>query len=126
MGERRKMSLVKELYFLTKGLYDHVSQPLPEDLEEREQYIEKVDEYLKKRMAILEKVSTEHQWSDAEIKLGRELVKMNEVIKEQLEKSKGQILLDLDELKKKKAYNHQYEKNYGGPTVDGVFFDKKN
>lgn len=120
------MSLVKDLYLLTKDLYDHVLRPLPKDIEEREKYIERIDDYLSKRTELLEKMSPENQFSEVEMTLGRELVKMNEVIEKQLEKSKSEMLRHINELKKKKEYSYQYDNPYGTPTVDGVFFDKKN
>ncbi|MFZ4451004.1 flagellar protein FliT [Salibacterium aidingense] len=120
------MALVKELYLVTKALYEHMSQPLPKELEARDRYVEELEQHLEKRASLLQRLKDETEFSEAEKSLGAEMFKMNEEIQRFMEASRGELRLGMQELKKKKQSSQRYERPYTGPTVDGVFFDKKN
>ncbi|SFE92902.1 hypothetical protein [Alteribacillus iranensis] len=120
------MALLKELYLVTKALHEHVSVPLADSLEERESYLSRMNALLEERATLLTKMKSGAQYSDAEMQLGRELVKMNEEIHQRMQGTKNEMRMDIQQLKKKKKSKRVYELPYEGPTVDGVFFDKKN
>ncbi|MFB4165238.1 flagellar protein [Alteribacillus sp. JSM 102045] len=120
------MALVKELFLVTKALHEHVSTTLPKELDERDVYVEKLEDYLQQRAKLLEEMNKQTEFNDAEQKLGRTIVKMNEDIQQRMEASKGELRLGMQQLKKKKESSQRYERPYNGPTVDGVFFDQKN
>lgn len=120
------MAFVKELFLVTKSLHEHVTTPLPKEMDARDQYVEKLENYLQQRAELLEKMNSRPSFSKDEQKLGRAMVKMNEDIQRHMEASKGEIRLGMQQLKKKKLSSQRYERPYTGPTVDGVFFDQKN
>ncbi|SDH20041.1 flagellar protein FliT [Alteribacillus persepolensis] len=116
----------KDLFFITKALYEHVTSSLPKDVEKRERYVEQTEEYVKKRAAALEAFQPPDEMSDMEKKLYRAMLQMNDRIEEELEASKGMMRQSLKQLQQKKQSGERYERPYGGTTVDGVFFDQKN
>ncbi|SDH64815.1 hypothetical protein [Alteribacillus bidgolensis] len=120
------MALVKELFLVTKALHEHVSNDLPTELDDRDRYVEELENYLQKRAKLLDEMTQKTDFNEAEQKLGRAMVKMNADIQQKMEASKGAMRLDMQQLKKKKESSKLYERPYNGPTVDGVFFDKKN
>ncbi|MFB5660933.1 flagellar protein [Alteribacillus sp. HJP-4] len=119
------MAVVKELFMTTKKLHDHVISPLPKELDARDQYIEELQELLETRASLLEEMKIRKTFSEAELAIGREMVRMNENIQMRLEAAQGELRLGLQELKKKKQSSRRYDRPYSGPTVDGVFFDQK-
>ncbi|RSL29977.1 flagellar protein [Salibacterium salarium] len=120
------MALAEELYQVTKALYDHVSRPLPKELDARDQYVEDVEHYLEKRGSLLQQLEQDSGDADMEESMSVALLKMNEEIQRHIEASRGELRLGMQQLKKKKQSSQRYERPYTGPTVDGIFFDKKN
>ncbi|WP_096190251.1 flagellar protein [Evansella halocellulosilytica] len=114
---------LKDIYKVTKALYDHLQKPFPKD-EGREEYIEVINSYLTERAQLMEHVQRPNQNSPEE-QIVQELIKMNHTINEQLAAAKGTIQMDLNDLKKRKKTGKKYETPYAGPTVDGIFFDSK-
>ncbi|WP_240374395.1 flagellar protein [Bacillus piscicola] len=120
------MALVKELFLATKALHDHVHAPLPASLEKRESYLEQLDLLLEERALLLDQLTGKQTFSEGEKRLGQEMMKMNEGINRRMTETKGTMRLDIQHLQRKKESGQRYEKPYDGPTIDGVFFDKKN
>lgn len=116
------MSAVKILLEITKNLFDHVSSGLPK--EEREPYIERLNELLDQRQAIMNKLPA--TYSEDEQRMGQMIVKMNETIEPLLVRQFEEIKHNLSMMKKKKEKNVQYANPYQTLSADGMYFDKKN
>jgi flagellar protein FliT len=121
-GWTRVMSAVKILLEITKNLFDHVSSGLPK--EEREPYIEQLNELLDQRQAIVDKLPV--VYSEEEQRMGQMIVKMNETIEPLLLRQFEEIKHNLSLMKKKKEKNGQYANPYQTLSADGMYFDKKN
>ncbi|WNB92739.1 flagellar protein FliT [Bacillus sp. NEB1478] len=115
------MSAVKILLEITKNLHDHVNAGLPK--EEREPYIERLNELLEQRQAIMDKLPL--SYTDEEKRMGKMIVKLNETIEPLLALKLDQIKQNLTLMKKKKINNVQYANPYQSVSSDGMFFDKK-
>ncbi|MED1603095.1 flagellar protein [Alkalihalophilus marmarensis] len=118
------MSVVKELYIATQSLYEHVEKPLPKEDDSRDQFIAIIDLKLEHRAALIEQIERENLTA-GERKLGDELIKLNTKLNARLEVIQAEIQANLSELKVKKQTHKKYENPYDGPTMDGVFFDKR-
>jgi flagellar protein FliT len=116
------MSAVKILLEVTKNMFDHVSGGLPK--EEREPYIERLNELLDQRQVIMEKLPV--TYSEEEQRIGRLIVKMNETVEPLLVRQFEEIKHNLSLMKKKKEKNVQYANPYQTLSADGMYFDKKN
>jgi flagellar protein FliT len=115
------MSAVKILLEITKNLNDHVEAGLPK--EDREPYIERLNELLEQRQSIIDKLPV--AYSDEELRMGKLIVKLNETIEPLLVMQFEQIKNNLSLMKKKKERNVQYANPYQSLSSDGMFFDKK-
>jgi flagellar protein FliT len=116
------MSAVKILLEITKNLFDHVRASLPK--EDRERYIERLNELLDQRQVIMDKLPA--VYSEEEQRLGRMIVKMNETIGPHLTRQLEEIKHNISMMKKKKEKNVQYANPYQTISADGMYFDKKN
>jgi flagellar protein FliT len=116
------MSAVKILLEITKNLFDHVSSGLPK--EDRERYIERLNELLDQRQTIIDKLTA--TYSEEEQPIGQMIVKMNETIEPLLVRQLEEIKHNLSLMKKKKEKNTQYANPYQTLSADGMYFDKKN
>jgi flagellar protein FliT len=116
------MSAVNILLEITKNLFDHVSTGLPK--ENREPYIERLNELLDQRQTIIDKLPA--VYSEEEQQMGKMIVKMNETIDPILTRQLEEIKHNLSLMKKKKEKNTQYANPYQTLSVDGMYFDKKN
>jgi flagellar protein FliT len=116
------MSGVNILLEITKNLLDHVNKGLPAD-EEREPYIERLNELLEQREALIQKLPS--TYTEEEQSTGRMIVQMNETIEPLLTAQLEEIRNDLSLMKKKKEKNTQYANPYQSMSADGMFFDKK-
>ncbi|WP_078414310.1 hypothetical protein [Priestia abyssalis] len=115
------MSAVQQVYGITKELYElALSSP---SSEERDFYIEKIEELLEKRQKLLPQVQP--PFSPEEQKLGREIVQMNQVIDEQLKGQKEEISIDIRKLKQKQQKTNKYTNPYENLSFDGTFYDKR-
>jgi flagellar protein FliT len=118
----RVMSAVKILLEITKNLFDHVSAGLPK--ENREPYIERLNEFLEQRQVIINKLPA--LYSEEEQRQGQMIVKLNETIGPRLTRQLEEIKHNIAMMKKKKEKNVQYANPYQSLSVDGMYFDKKN
>ncbi|UOE93799.1 flagellar protein [Alkalihalobacillus sp. LMS39] len=120
------MSTVKELYLTSKQLFDHLTSEMPEDEEKRDQFIQTVNEMIEKRDVVIANYSkSPDELTVEEKKLASEIVKVNAKIQELMQEKKEIIGLDISKLKQKQQQGKKYDNPYDGPTVDGVFFDKR-
>jgi flagellar protein FliT len=115
------MSAVKILLEITKNLFDHVSAGLPK--EDREPYIERLNELLEQRQAIIDKLPA--TYTEEEQRMGKTIVKMNETFEPLLARQLEEIKQNISTMKKKKEKNTQYANPYQSLSADGMFFDKK-
>ncbi|MCM3718456.1 hypothetical protein [Fictibacillus phosphorivorans] len=116
------MTAVKILLEITKNLFDHVKSGLPK--EEREPYIERLNELLDQRQAVMDKLPS--VYSDEEHRMGKMIVKLNEAFEPMLMRQFEEIKHNLTLMKKKKEKNVQYANPYQAFSLDGMYFDKKN
>lgn len=119
------MSTLKELYLITKELYDHLQNDLPESMDERDAYIEEIHKFIHKREQLLANLQTVKLDENGK-KLAEVIMKLDTSIKQILQKEKGLIQRDLANIKIKKKTKAKYENPYDGPTVEGIYFDKRN
>jgi flagellar protein FliT len=116
------MSAVKVLLEITKNLFNHVNSGLPK--EEREPYIERLNELLDQRQAIMNTLPA--TYSEEEQRIGQMILKMNETIEPLLLCQFEEIKHNLSLMKKRKEKNLQYANPYQTLSADGMYFDKKN
>lgn len=118
--------MIEALYEETKQLHDLVTAEAPEGEADREAYLERVNEHLSKRDALLASISAAGTFTAEEQKLGEEMTKMNQVIDARMERVLASWKKDVQQLKAKKQSNKLYQNPYAEPASDGVFFDQKN
>lgn len=116
------MTSVNELFIVTKELYEHLEIPLPK--EDREEFIEGLQQLLNKREELLKKFSRDIVTED-EKKMARLMVEWNKQIQFKLTNISLIIKGDISNLKKQKDTSRRYENPYLHDPIDGVFFDKK-
>jgi flagellar protein FliT len=116
------MSVVAELFHVTKELRDLVCAPVP--AEKREEAIKTIERLLAQRDELLRELRP--PYSKEEQRLGRQIVLWNQEIDAQLRELKRQIQRDLTMIRQKKIANNHYINPYEQPLVmDGMFYDKK-
>ncbi|MFC4182436.1 flagellar protein FliT [Saccharococcus thermophilus] len=116
------MSVVTELFHLTKELRDLVCAPV--QAEKRGETIETIKRLLAEREELLRELRP--PYSEEEQRLGRQIVLWNQEIDAQLRELKRQIQRDLTMIRQKKIANHHYVNPYGQSlAIDGMFYDKK-
>ncbi|MDZ5784125.1 hypothetical protein [Marinococcus luteus] len=118
------MSVIRELYVTTRELYEKVAQPMPENEQPRDEYIESVDLFLEARDRQLKNLPPVNGWSEAERQLGEETVKMNRYIDDRLAGWKQVIRTELQGSRQKRRHMGKYEQT--GVTASAYFFDSKN
>jgi flagellar protein FliT len=120
-GWARVVSIVVELFQVTKQLYDLLDEPIPK--EARDETIDMIRHLLGRRDELIEQLQP--PYSDEEQELGMEIVMLNETIDQRLHGLKQQIYQDLKAMKQKKMANQNYLNPYQSLSVDGMFYDKK-
>lgn len=115
----RKMGL-REVYDQTVKLdhliaeYDHTNRDL---------FIEKLQEMLDEREALLKEL-TDH-FSDSDRELGHQIEGINQRIDQGLQAIKQEIANDMNAFRHRKRTVNRYRNPYSGPTKDGMFLDKR-
>jgi flagellar protein FliT len=115
------VSIVSQLFNVTKELYELLEQPTRK--EKRDETIEEIRRLLSQRDVLIQQLQP--PYSEEEKKLGMQLVSLNEVINEKLQQLKQQIQQDLNMMKQKKMANRKYMNAYQSLAIDGMFYDKK-
>lgn len=118
------MSAMKELYLQTESLLDYISQPLPKDDDEKDLFIATLEERLSARDEFITQVNRD-SLSDNEVKLGHELMKLNEKLNTRLAQIRTEIRANITMLSIRKKNARKYENPYDGPSADGIFIDKR-
>lgn len=118
-----KLTNLRELYAVSRGLYDHLQEDFPQGDDERDQYIQRVNELLDQREQLMS--SLQRPAAPAEVKVAQEIFRLNEGIQMKLKTNQQRIQTDINKLTKKRNTGRRYENPYDGPTPDGVFFDSK-
>ncbi|MBM7704481.1 hypothetical protein [Metabacillus iocasae] len=115
------MSMLHQLYEVTKALHTHVATSPSE--EQRDAYIQRVDELLDARQALLSHVTKPA--SLEEKALAQEMITMNQAIDRALVGIKEQVAVDIRKLKIKKTKTDRYANPYANVSFDGTFYDKR-
>lgn len=116
------MASVKQFYEATKQLLIHVEKPMPK--EEREEYIEKLQQLLALRDELIQAFQGPAKSSE-ELKMAEEIVAWNKQINERLSGNLSIIKVEMNKLKKQKDTGKRYENPYQHDPIDGMFIDKK-
>jgi flagellar protein FliT len=117
------MSAVEQLHDMTSRIYQKVKQP--SQGKDREQLITEITSFLDEREELLRKVKP--PYSEEELKLGKELVQMDQDIQASLQSLMTNLKSTMRQLQNQKKNNTKYRNPYQNVgTSDGMFFDKKN
>lgn len=116
------MNPFKELFIVTQQLFQLVEKGIVD--QEREDYIQELEELLEKRESVLKKIDREP--TEGEKELLKQMVTWNERMEPKLNKELHAIQREMRNLKKKKATSRRYENPYDYAPLDGAFIDKKN
>ncbi|WP_374723532.1 flagellar protein FliT [Calidifontibacillus erzurumensis] len=117
------MSTVKQLYDITRLLYETVQRPQAQ-LEERDRQIEEITKLLDKRDELIGQLAPPFQ--EEEKQLGQEIIRLNKEIDQKLKDILNMIKMDMKQLKVKKEKANKYSNPYESLAIDGMFFDKRN
>ncbi|WP_257350277.1 hypothetical protein [Pseudalkalibacillus decolorationis] len=115
------MSSVQELLKQTEALYDHVTKGIPE--ETPDVYLEELNGHLENRQKLMGALNG--NYSADEMKMGKQLVQINELIQPYLDAQMVRIKAQLKQIKEKKMNNTKYSNPYQSARADGMFFDKR-
>lgn len=116
------MNNVQVLYELTSEMYQLLQQLPTKD--ERDILIDKITTFIEKRGALIKEFKA--PYTDEELKLGAEIVKMNTFIDSQFDQLKQHIQQDIRSFKIKKQSRKKYSNPYQSlETHDGIFYDKR-
>ncbi len=116
------MDTLQELLQVSAQLYKLLTK-LPSE-KERDEYIKKVDDYLDKRGAIIEKLQQLEVNPLPGHPFENQLQELDQGIREQLKKLKSEIAQDIKNLQKSKKTERRYVDPYASVRVmDGTYFD---
>lgn len=91
---------------------------------ERAEQIKKVNELIEKREEQLKLVVP--PYTNEEIKIGKQIVNLNEQIKTKMHELYDRIKDDIVQFKQQKVQNRTYMNQYGSlETTDGMYLDQK-
>ncbi|MED3645773.1 flagella biosynthesis regulatory protein FliT [Halalkalibacterium halodurans] len=118
------MSSLEQLSQLTNDLYAKVHAPLDSNHDLREKQMENIEQLLKERALVME-MGLERPKDQKSKQIVREILMKSQAIQEKLAEMSGLIHQEINQFKQKKQMNRKYDLPYDGPTVEGVFFDKR-
>ena len=116
---------MQAIHKVTKQLDDHLRKPLPSEDDAREDYLDIIDFLLEKRGLMIASFKTIAP-SAVEPSMAMEMVKLNESIEEKIRAVKAQIGRDLNQTRARLHVENRYTNAFAPPTVEGIYFDKKN
>lgn len=116
------MGAVSSLLEVTHTLHGHVINGLPK--EERERYIERLDELLDQRELLMNEIPV--AFTEEEHQMGLTILHLNEVFQPMLDRQLSEIKQDITLMNQKKTHSAHYANPYAAVSGDGMFFDKKN
>ncbi|OEF99495.1 hypothetical protein BHF71_08725 [Vulcanibacillus modesticaldus] len=113
------MSVVKQLYHITKELYQTL-QDVPKE-EKRDEYINTINHFLDKREKLIQSLPKEFSIEDK--RFSEKLIELHPEIDAALKKFLSEIENDLKKVRQRKLIHNKYNQQtvYG----DGIFFDKR-
>jgi flagellar protein FliT len=115
------MSVVQEVYQLSKEFYDLISNPVLK--KDRDSLILKINELLFKRETLLKEMNG--PYSLEEQQMGKQIMEYDQKIQDKLKSIKLEIQKDFLIAKNQKRNTPKYMAPY--PTTnDGIFYDKRN
>ncbi|MGG3738378.1 flagellar protein FliT [Aeribacillus pallidus] len=114
------MSVVQQSLEVTKQLL-HVLQTM--EGKDRDEVIQSIQKLLNKRQALLP--SIQPPFSEEEIELGQELVRINQQIEPLLKQLQMDIQKDRNSFEKRKQSVKKYRNPYESLQFDGMFYDKR-
>lgn len=91
--------------------------------EDRDAFIEKLQQLLDARETLLKKLPD--HCSDSDRQIGRKIELMNQRINQTLQSIKQEITFDMSQFRHRKKTVNRYRNPYSGPTRDGMFLDKR-
>lgn len=102
-----------------------ILEKLEENELERDHAIEKIDQLIQEREEIIQLVKA--PYTDEEIKIGKEIVHLNEEVQEKMDRIYAEVKVDMKKIKQKKELNRSYINPYGKiRTTDGMYLDSKH
>lgn len=114
---------LEEVYRITKKLKETLSS-INEFDGNRDNLIEQVNELIDRREKIIRQLN--RPYSTEEMEIGRQIINMNEEIKEKMDLLYQSVKNDMKHVQKKKVQNYSYLKPYGNfKTIDGMYLDNK-
>ncbi|HLS23547.1 MAG TPA: hypothetical protein VK037_06475 [Pseudogracilibacillus sp.] len=117
------MERIQPLYKTTKQLLEVVEKPY-ETFEEREKLIDEMNKLLVQREELMQEVKP--PYTEEEETLGKQIIKMDETIKEKMNELFRSVQTDLRQLKQKRDSDKTYINPYKNlETVDGMYVDDK-
>ncbi|MFJ7732306.1 flagellar protein FliT [Lysinibacillus sp. NPDC097231] len=119
------MQLLDQLLQLSANLFKHLGD-IPKS-EERDEYIDNINDMLDKRGKIIENLIKEDFHFDEQNRIHRTLLELDNGIKERLAAVMNAVKQDMANLQKTKKSEEQYFNPYADVRVmDGMYYDKKN
>lgn len=118
------METIQQLLQISAKLYQHLTD-IPKG-EERNGYIEKINNLLDERGAYIQALEEDGFKADPSSRMHQTLVKLDTGIREGLEKVMSAVKEDMKELNNAKKHEQQYINPYSNiSTMDGRYFDNK-
>ncbi|MFJ8514655.1 flagellar protein FliT [Lysinibacillus xylanilyticus] len=119
------MQLIDQLLQVSANLFKHMGD-IPNG-EERDEFIDNINDMLDKRGTIIENLIQEGFRFDEENRVHRTLLELDNGIKERLAAVINAVKQDMANLQKTKKSEQQYFNPYSNIRVmDGMYYDKKN
>ncbi len=119
------MQLIEQLLQVSANLFKLLGD-IPKG-EERDEYIDNINDMLDKRGKIIEDLVQEGFQFDEQNRIHRTLLELDHGIKERLATVMNAVKQDMANLQKTKKSEEQYFNPYSNVRVmDGMYYDKKN
>jgi len=116
------MSRVNELYSKTKEMLTILQNAREK---ERENTIDQLNGLIEERDTVIAKIKG--PYTEEELKIGQEIVMLNEQIKINMDQLYSDVKSDLKKVKLQKERNRSYINPYGQiKTTDGMYLDTKH
>src|SRR5699024_9008523 len=91
---------------------------------DRSDAIEQINWLIEKRASLLKQI--QQPYLEKERSRGKEIIRLNELIKDKMNRMYGIIKMDLKRVQKKREQNYSYINPYGKiKTIDGMYLDSK-
>ncbi|MFS0817745.1 flagellar protein FliT [Lysinibacillus sp. 1P01SD] len=119
------MQQTEQLLQVSANLFKHLGE-IPKG-EDRDEYIETINNMLDKRELIVYKLMNDGFQFDEQNRIHRTLLELDNGIKERLAAVMDAVKQDMANLQKTKKSEQQYFNPYSNVRVmDGMYYDKKN